>query len=548
MLNTLLNLTQISYAQTLGDKGTVNTVVNYEIADIKVDSASNPPRIVITGKDGETETIPMTTDYQITDSKGNIYTVDEGGNVVKSTQAESGKSTAQNTDGITGSGSSATVNQYTAKGIKIVWEENTNGQFSYDTAEKTKLPADKYPSVKDINGTTVLVPYNATVKKQTKLLNANLSTTDPALKDAKIEFKTLSIGKAIPAKELGKTDTERTYQLELVGAFDYAEEEVIAVFIPKDAKDKQQVIYSFKLVHLSPKDINVALVPTDAESKKELLNIETQTNAIYKKVGVKINFNRDDVFDIAPYLNGSTVIPTEKNTALSTYSSVQQVINKGYGNKNNDRYVLFVADRNSDKAGQLGYMRLNGQFGYVFKEGLSLNKTGAHELGHGIFKLEHPFENLGLGEKTTPLLMDYRTGDNDIVLSHLDWKQINDPALKLYAFQSQSSGELAGEVWLTPDWKPFKYNASDVVCNTSENIVQGAIAGIEYNGDCYYYGGGHYYTKDSLTLEYPKVVDNTKIYLYQFNGGCGLDKIYYTTWGYIKNKKSENLDFNNSNK
>ena len=272
----------------------------------------------------------------------------------------------------------------------------------------------------------------------------------------------------------------------MVGAFDYAEEEVIAVVVPKDSTAKQQVISSFRLVHLSPKDINVALVPTDAESKKELSNIETQTNAIYKKVGVKINFNRDDVFDIAPYLNGNTVIPTEKNTALSTYSSVQQAINKGYGNKNNDRYILFVADRNSDKAGQLGYMRLNGQFGYVFKEGLNLNKTGAHELGHGIFKLEHPFENLGLGEKTTPLLMDYRTGDNDIILSHLDWKQINDPAFKLYAFQSQSSGDYAGRWWYTPEWKPF--TAGDKVqigCGDTSKVPNGTIAGLQYQDKCY---------------------------------------------------------------
>lgn len=68
------------------------------------------------------------------------------------------------------------------------------------------------------------------------------------MKDAEIIFKTLSIGKAIEATELNKTDIERNYQLKLIGAFDYAEEEVIAVLMPKDAKDKQQVISSFQLV------------------------------------------------------------------------------------------------------------------------------------------------------------------------------------------------------------------------------------------------------------------------------------------------------------
>lgn len=65
------------------------------------------------------------------------------------TIAEGGASNSTNTDGITGSGSNATVSQYTAKGINIVWEENTNGKYVYDTQKKTNLPADKYPSVKD---------------------------------------------------------------------------------------------------------------------------------------------------------------------------------------------------------------------------------------------------------------------------------------------------------------------------------------------------------------------------------------------------------------
>ena len=567
ILSLLLSIT-FSFAQTIVDQGVKKVTVDYNISDIKYTATPPPGKITIIGDagggsgngGGSQQDLPGGKDYQIKDKDGNIWNVDENGNVTKGGKvAEGGASNSTNTDGVTGSGNNATVNQYTAKGIKIEWKENAGGQFAYDTAEKTKLPADKYPSVKDINGTTVSVPYKATVNKQTELFDAKVSITDPALKDAKIEFKTLSIGKAIPAKELNKTDTERTYQLELVGAFDYAEEEVIAVVVPKDSTAKQQVISSFRLVHLSPKDINVALVPTDAESKNKLSNIETQTNAIYKKVGVNINFNRDDVFDIAPYLNGNTVIPTEKNTALSTYSSVQQAINKGYGNKNSDRYILFVADRNSDKAGQLGYMRLNGQFGYVFKEGLNLNKTGAHELGHGIFKLEHPFENLGLGEKTTPLLMDYRTGDNDIILSHLDWKQINDPAFKLYAFQSQSSGDYAGRWWYTPEWKPF--TAGDKVqigCGDTSKVPNGTIAGLQYQDKCYeaqfkdgqflgYQNNGQNLSTQIIVVDENYITKNPdkNISFHIQKGGCGKDEEWYIANKDIKKLGSLDKSFFN---
>jgi hypothetical protein len=538
------NETAVSYVsaglgETFGDAGVKEVTIDFPIGGITYSATPPPGKITITGSDGgggtgSTVDYPGGKDYQFTDKDGNIWTVDENGKVTKGGKvAEGGASTSTNTDGVTGSGNNATVSQYTAKGIKIEWKENTGGQFAYDTAEKTKLPKDKYPSVKDSDNNTVYVPYKATVNKQTELFDAKVSITDPALKDAKIIFKTLSVGKEIEATELNKTDTERNYQLKLVGAFDYAEEEVIAVLMPKDAKDKQQVISSFRLVHLSPKDINVALVPTDTESKNKLSNIETQTNAIYKKVGVKINFNRDDVFDITPYLNGSTVIPTEKNTALSTYSSVQQAINKGYSNRKSDRYILFVADRNSDKAGQLGYMRLNGQFGYVFKDGLSLTKTGAHELGHGIFKLEHPFENLGLGEKTTPLLMDYRTDDNDIVLSHLDWKQINDPAFKLYAFQSQSSGELNkyAHLALTPSGNIVDnfYQNNEQIAVTILVAKNYTIESIKYKNVDYTWNAqtkAYVNGNDKITTKKTDKTINDKVNLFRSRGdGCMYDYV-----------------------
>ena len=156
----------------------------------------------------------------------------------------------------------------------------------------------------------------------------------------------------------------------------------------------------------------------------------------YNKVGVKINFKKDNVLNIDGVVSGNT-IQTDKNTLTSTYSSDQQKINALYQGTDNS-YVLFITNKASS-TGQKGYMRLNGQFGYVFKSGLV--KTPAHELGHGIFKLEHPFETYKTTESSTDLLMDYSEGT---VLNHQDWKQINDPAFKLYAFQSQSSGELAG--------------------------------------------------------------------------------------------------------
>ncbi|WP_126651690.1 fibronectin type III domain-containing protein [Chryseobacterium aureum] len=425
--------------EIFGDAGVKDVTVKYVITDIQYTATPPPGKITIygdfgTGGEASQEDYPGGKDYEIKDKDGNIWTVDEEGNVTKVGKvAEGGASNSNNTAGVTGSGSSASVNQYTAKGITIQWEKDSKGKFAYDTPEKKQLPESKYPSVKDAENNTVYVPYKATVNKQTELFDAKVKITDPALKDAKIIFKTLGSGKGINATELNKTDTERTYQLKLVGSFDYAEEEVLAVLMPADTIAKQQVISSFRLIHLSPKTVNVSMVPLDSDSQSKLQAQSDKINQIYSRIGVTFNVKQEPVLNISSIVSGNT-ISSEDSDLMSTYSPQQQQINALY--KGTDaRYVLFVTNKSSSKA-QNGYMRLNGQFGYVFNN--ALQKTGAHELGHGVFNLEHPWKVNQTPKGSTDLLMDSSIGEE---FSHLDWKQVNDPALKLYVFQSQAQGE-----------------------------------------------------------------------------------------------------------
>ncbi|SFZ97117.1 Fibronectin type III domain-containing protein [Chryseobacterium limigenitum] len=535
---TAVNYASAGIGETFGDQGVKDVFVNFPIGNITYSATPPPGKITITGSDGNggtgsTTEYPGGKDYTFTDSNGVIWTVDENGTVTKGgTVAQGGASTSTNTDGVTGSGSNATINQYTAKGIKIEWKENTNGQFAYDTAEKTKLPKDKYPSVKDSENNTVYVPYKATVNKKTELFDAKVSITDPLLKDATIIFKTLSIGKAIEATEISKTDAERSYHLKLIGAFDYAEEEVIAVLMPKDSTSKQKVISSFRLVHLSPKTVDVSLVPLDAGSQSKLQSQGDKLNQIYKKIGVTFNVTKDPVLDISSVVSGDT-INSEDADLMSTYSPQQQQINalyKGTG----ARYVLFVTDKKSS-TGQKGYMRLNGQFGYVYNN--AQDKTGAHELGHGVFKLEHPWKAYGTTKGATPLLMDEQISGEEI--SHLDWKQINDPAFKLYAFQGQSSGELAGGFGLTPDFKLIKANTSTAlhgIVTVGEGFLPGFVENtIQYQwveSQKGYYPNGDTSKAKYISSEIPK--DDSVIWLiYDQNAVCGKSKFIKTSYANV---------------
>ncbi len=129
-------------------------------------------------------------------------------------------------------------------------------------------------------------------------------------------------------------------------------------------------------------------------------------------------------------------------------------------------------------------MRLNGQFGYVYKN--APTKTTAHELGHGIFKLEHPTAS------NTKLLMDYSESE---ILSHKDWQQIGDPAFKFYGFQDQSEGELAGGYGLSPNFDFIKTDDGFITDYNEVHLDQGFIEGFVHNGKYFYWNKTDYVTK-----------------------------------------------------
>ncbi|MBP4137445.1 fibronectin type III domain-containing protein [Flavobacterium geliluteum] len=413
-----------------GQGGQIEETVPFIIKDIVINANGD---IVVNGIDGQQVTIPGGKDTVITDSgvidadgkvivPPKVYTVDSAGNGSNQgvVVAEGGKPTPENTDGVDKSGQATA---FTAKGISIAFSGN-GSKYAFDVMpEKATAALQKlYKKVGD-----VALPYKAVINGDTDTVLATVNITDASVKADSIVFKTQNGAK------INFTRNDKVFVLNVKGSFSYAEEQILATI--KQGK-KWKVIGAFMLVHISRKEVNVALVPTDDTSRNKLDKIIANTQAIYDKVGVKINFKKEEVLNIDS-ASGDT-IKTEKNTLTSTYSAEQQNINALYHGTDNS-YVLFITNKPSS-TGQDGYMRLNGQFGYVFpsnNETFGL-KTPAHELGHGIFKLEHPFETYKTSESSTNLLMDYSEGT---VLNHQDWKQINDPAFKLYAFQSQASGE-----------------------------------------------------------------------------------------------------------
>ena len=504
---------QEGIGEVFGDKGKKDQKMPFEVAEVQVDSITG--RITITGKvDPKTGiapkvTLPKGRDYVITDSQGKVYQLDESGKVTAKGTREQGTQLAQQA----GKGDSKNP-PISNKHFKVEWL--FNDELANDT-----------------NGE---IPYKALVKGKTSSFELRIQPADTTKYDF---FFHTENGVKVEAESKG----EGLYKITRKGAFDFAQEELWVV--AKEKKDKkgkkEELIGKCILVHLSPKEVNVALVPT--QSGQNLQEAIAQVQQIYEKVGVTLHITTEKSFDISDQLKNGT-LPTENEFGdLSTYSPEQNAVIAKFATnrkpKDNTYYIFLV----NDGTGNHGYMRLGGQYGFVYSANA---RTIAHELGHGIFKLEHPFKGKNADKGKTTALMDYNEGQD---FFYRDWKQINDPKVKLYAFQKQSEGEFGGKIWLTPDWRPFKYDRSHTTAIDREElseIPQGALPAILGEDKKAYYAEFSnekfvgYKNLDGLFLKLDyqtSINDKTEIYLYRTGNFCGSDTYYKTTWGYIKDKK-----------
>ena len=496
--------------EIFGDKGIKDIKINYKIEKITLVMTPAPGVLRIVGIDpngenkGPVQELPAGRDYTITDSSGKIWQVDEQGTVTEGEEiAKSGKSNADNTEGVktSASGNISEITQYSANGVAIKWISMEDSHFYFDTPDITKIPFDRYPQVKDTKGRNIVIPYKAVVKGQKEFIGARIIIEDPKLKEAKIEFKVLGSGKLINAELISNTGNQREYKLELKGIFSYGEEEIMAVLLPsenqqktnkedkkqKELKEaKQKIIGSFRLVHLEPKNVNLSLVPLDKASEAELDTIAKNIHNTYSRAGINFDIKKQPVLDISAITTKD--IDTPDDNPLSHYSKMQQSINRLYPAKINE-YVLFITEKASS-TGQKGFMPLGGQYGYAYKS--KDKNTPAHELGHGVFRLEHPWSNklIKTPRASTNLLMDYAGAAE---LSHFDWKQINDPKIKIYAFQKQTEGEALDKefilhedgYFITPSNKLIKLPKGTRIifyCNIPQNYHNNVLHGFEIPG------------------------------------------------------------------
>ena len=415
----------VQFAENLIGQGEKSKDIDVPFEIEKVETRNG--EIVVIGKDGRKEVFPFagndssvkgkvtTTTNGVTTTEEKIYHIDKDGKVsTPQAVAQGGKPTKENTNGVTKEGE---VTALTAKGIEVTFENTADSKYAYEVP--TKAYSKDYQKMDG-----KYIPFKAVVKGETEPFLAKVHITDKNISADSLIFKT-DKGALIESK---RVEGSNDFLLTLKGFHSFAVEQVQATI--KQGK-KYQIAGVFNLVHLSPKTAKVVLVPT-----AENLSIDTdRVKAIYNKIGVTLDITWATPFDITPYLSDGVLETKDVFGDLTDYSLSQQKIIDAYkatGKVVNDTYYVFITNAKSS-TGQGGYMALGGQFGFVFDQ---TARTLAHELGHGIFKLAHPFKKKQQGN--VPSLMDY-TSDEDLLFA--DWKQINDPAFKVGIFQGQSEGE-----------------------------------------------------------------------------------------------------------
>ena len=536
-----------------------------DLGDITVNEDGS---ITITHPDGSTSEHPGGDNVMIVDGNGDIFYVDENGQVTQG-GIQGDPVSSDSVDGITSDG---TVTGLRAKGIQVFFEDDPAYQFGFDTLPSGSEGAlsNYYETIPDGAGGDYHIAHKFLARNLEESLQASVSITDNDLSIGDLVFKTKE-GEEFSYEIIDDT----TIRIPLTGRFSNAIQTLYAV-LPKEGTErtKEQIAGVITLHHYEFKPVSVTLVPVGEVSLPALDELTANINEIYNKAGVTMNINVAPTYTPEADLYGSDgEIDVEDSAMLSHYTKDQKALIKDYKTIGIDKekYYVFVFGNTirPSLAVVAGFMPLKGQFGFVFQGAnqtdhskAGLVSTLSHELGHGIFGLAHPFDQYGTETGATDGLMDYGRG---VDFSHMDWQQIHDPNFRLYLFQDEDDAMLSHTRFITPDFRPFvldHYLFS--VYSIAEPEVNGAIYriivaedsddesppvhNVEYvwNGETYVNASGQSIEDgDTVFEEYAQweftyidtktLQQKDAIQLYWNNGSCQNDKFYTVPWSFVKN-------------
>lgn len=451
-----------------GGKGVGDIRSGEEQAAFKVDYTINPDIKALPLKaDGTKDDITEGTDYTISKGENGKYTfvlTDSEGKEHK-VEADTMPATIEDKEGNTYEVNEKGEVKAVSKVSDIKLDNSTKdtqsklAALSFRVTGNTKYALDEYRAVYE-----KVTEYNDQYKPEGTAITASAKFMLPGVSDEiAVYIKENKENKLLPEKVRFITGKGKEYSavydnqtkgwtLTIVGGQANDGQELYAV---QDTGDgKYETLGKLNIFTYEPLERKVTLVPVNgAMNNLDKQTVQNGLNEIYGKVGIHWTVNvldqlpeTKEPFKYTPK-NGSTFNVTGSGL-LSMFTDDMKAINEAF--KASEEYqedglYLFVIGDKAGESGTEGDMPLGSQFGYLFP-GAAI-RTIAHEVGHGAFNLEHPFDRPG--RNSFPQkgmleynLMDYPTKDAEkwTELVKIQWDATRVPGHVIGLFQKDKSG------------------------------------------------------------------------------------------------------------
>ncbi|MDR1202627.1 MAG: hypothetical protein LBL58_13515, partial [Tannerellaceae bacterium] len=318
----------------------------------------------------ESETIPAT----VEDKNGNTFEVNETGEV---------KPVSQHTD------------------ISL---DNTDKDrqsdiavLSFKATANTKYALDEYRDVYE-----KVIEYKDQYKVEGTAITASAKFMLPGTSDeVSVYIKENKNNKLLPEKVRFITGKGKEY----LSIYDRQTRQWIVTVVSGEINDGQELyavqdtgdgsyvtLGKLNIYTYEPKPLVVRLVPVNGFTNGfTKAAVSEQLNAIYNKVGISCEVEIATGFDYDPLR--TQAFNVTGSGLFSTLTDDMKALNNAYmqtSDYKEDVVTLFIIEKVSGNEGVAGDMPRGKQFGYLFSGATA--QTVAHEIGHGVFHLDHPFD------------------------------------------------------------------------------------------------------------------------------------------------------------
>lgn len=442
---------------TGGDNDIITLTYDIETSDISIIDG----QIVITKPDGtkDNRDYDEGDTYTITDASGDKWTIDKEGNITQTGKGDpSPPLTSANADGIQSGTHAGTiedpyVDTIINDAVKVAFREHKENEaetrFALDQVNNS-FETSTYSKIKTSDGKDYYPPHKAAVQGEDDVFYADIEISDSNINIDSLIIKTVK-NSAIKHERLAGTNT---YKITVSGINPYQNEECVITYL--DSADKKYKIAASFFIHHIRKQKEIPVQVVTVNGGKNIPDFETELNKIYSRAGGNFKV-KPNVIDITVAQNSwdennNNIIDYDGSGILSDYptelKNIYKEFKKQYPGYDSQQYFVLVLSNEFTVSKPLsGFMPKTRQWGFLFEKHIgsglekkdSALKVAAHELGHGVFTLEHPFgENLDNTGKASTWLMDYGDGTE---LGYPNWATMSDSGLKLFLFQEDSGGE-----------------------------------------------------------------------------------------------------------